>query len=68
MWEADNSFTLKLGHAPGVKVFFNGESIDVASGAAQDVNTIVFKEGVIIKVRNYAKSSSCSVRLSKEYC
>jgi cytoskeletal protein RodZ len=44
MWEADNSFTLKVGYAPGVKVFFNGESIDVVSGAAQDVNTIVLKK------------------------
>jgi hypothetical protein len=26
MWEADNSFTLKVGYAPGVKVFFNGEN------------------------------------------
>ncbi|MDR2251689.1 MAG: DUF4115 domain-containing protein [Endomicrobium sp.] len=44
MWEADNSFTLKLGYAPGVKVFFNGESVDVVSGTVQDINTIVLKK------------------------
>jgi hypothetical protein len=44
MWEANNSFTLKLGYAPGVKVFFNGESVDVVSGAVQDVNTIILKK------------------------
>jgi len=44
MWEANNSFTLKLGYAPGVKVFFNGESVDVVSGAVQDVNTIILNK------------------------
>ncbi|MDR1434388.1 helix-turn-helix domain-containing protein [Candidatus Endomicrobiellum devescovinae] len=44
MWEVNNSFTLKLGYAPGVKVFFNGESVDVVSGAVQDVNTIILKK------------------------
>ncbi|MDR0800494.1 MAG: DUF4115 domain-containing protein [Endomicrobium sp.] len=42
-WEADKSFTLKVGYAPGVKVFFNGEQVDVISGSAQDVNTVVLE-------------------------
>jgi hypothetical protein len=44
IWEADKSFTLKLGYVPGVKVFFNGEPVDVISGAVQDVNTVVLKK------------------------
>ncbi|MDR2437414.1 MAG: DUF4115 domain-containing protein [Endomicrobium sp.] len=43
-WEADNIFTLKVGYASGVEVFFNGEFIDVVSGSVQDVNTIVLKK------------------------
>jgi cytoskeletal protein RodZ len=42
-WEADKLFTLKVGYAPGVKVFFNGQSVDIVSGSVQDVNTIVLK-------------------------
>jgi cytoskeletal protein RodZ len=44
IWEADKSFTLKLGYVPGVKVFFNGEPVDVISGAVQDVNTVVLNK------------------------
>ncbi|MDR1474782.1 MAG: DUF4115 domain-containing protein [Endomicrobium sp.] len=46
-WEADKSFMLKLGYAPGVKVFFNGEDVDVVSGAVQDINTVVLKKNDI---------------------
>ena len=42
-WEADKFFTLKVGYAPGVKVFFNGEQVDVISGSVQDVNTVVLE-------------------------
>jgi cytoskeletal protein RodZ len=42
-WEADKCFELKIGYAPGVKVFFNGEQIDVVSGAVRDVNTIILE-------------------------
>jgi cytoskeletal protein RodZ len=41
--EADKSFTLKIGYAPGVKVLFNGDQIDVLSGSVQNVNTVVLK-------------------------
>jgi cytoskeletal protein RodZ len=44
VWEADKLFTLKVGYAPGVKVLFNGEAIDVVSGSVQDVNTVVLKK------------------------
>ncbi|MDR1086651.1 MAG: DUF4115 domain-containing protein [Endomicrobium sp.] len=47
IWEADKSFTLKLGYAPGVKVFFNDEDVDVVSGAVQDINTVVLKKNDI---------------------
>lgn len=43
-WEADESFTLTVGYAPGVNVFFNGDKVDVLRGAVQDVNTIVLKK------------------------
>ncbi|MCA6085159.1 helix-turn-helix domain-containing protein [Candidatus Endomicrobiellum agilis] len=43
-WEADKSFTLKVGYAPGVKVFFNGEQVDVVSGSVQDVNTVILEK------------------------
>jgi cytoskeletal protein RodZ len=42
-WEADKCFDLKIGYAPGVKVFFNGEQIDVVSGAVRDVNTVILE-------------------------
>jgi cytoskeletal protein RodZ len=42
-WEADKSFTLKIGYVPGVKVIFNGDKVDVLTGAVRDVNTIVLK-------------------------
>jgi cytoskeletal protein RodZ len=44
IWEADNLFILKVGYASGIKVFFNGEPIDVLSGSVQGVNTIVLKK------------------------
>jgi cytoskeletal protein RodZ len=50
IWEADKSFMLKLGYAPGVKVFFNGEDVDVMSGAIQDINTVVLKKKNDIRV------------------
>ncbi|MCA6070938.1 MAG: DUF4115 domain-containing protein [Endomicrobium sp.] len=43
-WEADKSFTLKIGYAPGVKVLFNGDKVDALTGAVRDVNTIVLKK------------------------
>ncbi|MDR3256734.1 MAG: DUF4115 domain-containing protein [Endomicrobium sp.] len=43
-WKANKSFTLKTGYAPGLKVFFNGNQVDIVSGAVQDVNTIVLKK------------------------
>lgn len=42
-WEADKSFTLKIGYVPGVKVLFNGDKVDVLTGSVRDVNTIVLK-------------------------
>jgi cytoskeletal protein RodZ len=42
-WEADKCFELKIGYAPGVKIFFNGEQIDVVSGAVRDVNTVILE-------------------------
>lgn len=42
-WEADKRFELKIGYAPGVKVFFNGEQIDVVSGAVRDVNKVILE-------------------------
>jgi cytoskeletal protein RodZ len=44
VWEADKLFTLRVGYAPGVKVFFNGEVVDIISGSVQDVNTVVLKK------------------------
>jgi cytoskeletal protein RodZ len=43
VWEADKSFTLKVGYAPGLKVFFNGQEIDIVKNAVQDVNTVVLE-------------------------
>jgi cytoskeletal protein RodZ len=43
IWRANESFRLKTGYASGIKVFFNGQEIDVAKNAVQDVNTIVLK-------------------------
>ncbi|MDR3274849.1 MAG: DUF4115 domain-containing protein [Endomicrobium sp.] len=40
-WEADKIFILKIGYAPGIKVFFNDKQVDVVSNAKQDVNTII---------------------------
>jgi cytoskeletal protein RodZ len=42
-WEADKCFELKIGYVPGVKIFFNGEQIDVVSGAVRDVNTVILE-------------------------
>jgi cytoskeletal protein RodZ len=43
VWKADKSFTLKMGYAPGLKVFFNGQEVDIVKNAVQDVNTVVLK-------------------------
>jgi cytoskeletal protein RodZ len=43
-WEAEKSFALKIGYVPGIKVFFNGEQIDVLSGSVKNVNTIVLNK------------------------
>jgi hypothetical protein len=42
-WETDKCFELKIGYAPGVKIFFNGEQVDVVSGAVRDVNTVILE-------------------------
>ncbi len=42
-WEADKCFELKIGYVPGVKIFFNGEQVDVVSGAIRDVNTVILE-------------------------
>jgi cytoskeletal protein RodZ len=43
VWKADKNFRLKMGYAPGLKVFFNGQEIDVVKNAVQDVNTIILE-------------------------
>jgi len=43
-WTADNLFNLRIGYAPGVRVYFNGSLVDVTKGAIQDVNTVVLKK------------------------
>jgi cytoskeletal protein RodZ len=43
IWEADKFFTLKIGYAPGIKVFFNDNQVDVVASAVQDVNTVILK-------------------------
>lgn len=43
-WDTVNkSFKLKIGYVPGIKVFFNGNLVNVLVGAVQNVNTIVLK-------------------------
>jgi cytoskeletal protein RodZ len=42
-WETDKCFKLKIGYAPGVKIFFNGEQVDVVSRAVRDVNTVILE-------------------------
>lgn len=42
-WKADTAFVLKVGYTPGIKVLFNGESVDIVKGSIQDVNTVVLK-------------------------
>jgi cytoskeletal protein RodZ len=42
-WEADECFELKIGYVPGVKIFFNGEQVDIVSGAVRSVNTIILE-------------------------
>ncbi|MDR0800369.1 MAG: DUF4115 domain-containing protein, partial [Endomicrobium sp.] len=44
LWEADKYFELKIGYAPGVKVFFNGKQVDVVSEAVRDVNTVILEK------------------------
>jgi cytoskeletal protein RodZ len=44
-WESNEFFTLRVGYAPGVKVFFNGNQVDVITGAVQDVNTVILRKG-----------------------
>jgi cytoskeletal protein RodZ len=39
-FKADKEFYLRIGYTPGIKVFFNGEPIDVISGSVQDVNSV----------------------------
>jgi cytoskeletal protein RodZ len=48
-WEAYELFTLKVGYAPGIKVFFNAEAVDIMSGAVQDVSTVILKKKQNIK-------------------
>ncbi|AKL97955.1 helix-turn-helix domain-containing protein [Endomicrobium proavitum] len=43
---ADDSFVLRIGYTPGVRVFFNGQEIDVKTGSIQDVKTVVLKKRV----------------------
>jgi hypothetical protein len=43
-WDTNTIFTLKIGYAPGIKVFFNGKPIDVVSTAVDDVNTVILKK------------------------
>ncbi|MDR3125114.1 MAG: DUF4115 domain-containing protein [Endomicrobium sp.] len=43
VWDANKKFMLKMGYAPGLKVFFNGQEVDVAKNSVQDVNTIVLE-------------------------
>ncbi len=40
-WEAKEKFNIKVGYVRGVEVKFNGEVIDLLSGARYDVNEIV---------------------------
>jgi cytoskeletal protein RodZ len=44
VWKADKSFTLKIGYAPGLKVFFNGQEVDIIKNAVKDVNTIILEQ------------------------
>lgn len=43
-WQADDTFTLRIGYTPGIKVFFNNNPVDVRSGSVQDVNTITLRK------------------------
>lgn len=43
VWDADKSFTLKAGYASGIRVFFNGQEVDITKNAVQDVNTIILE-------------------------
>ncbi|MDR1522418.1 MAG: DUF4115 domain-containing protein [Endomicrobium sp.] len=43
VWKADKSFILKVGYAPGLRVFFNGKEVDITKNAVQDVNTIILE-------------------------
>jgi cytoskeleton protein RodZ len=42
-WSADNELGLVVGYVPGLRVQLNGKSIDITSGAKQDVNELHFK-------------------------
>ncbi len=42
-WQSDDSFTVRIGYTPGIKMSFNGETVDVIKGSVQDVNTVVLK-------------------------
>jgi cytoskeletal protein RodZ len=43
VWDANKKFMLKIGYAPGLKVFFNSQEVDVVKNSVQDVNTIVLE-------------------------
>lgn len=43
VWDANKKFMLKMGYAPGLKVFFNGQEVDVVKNSVQDVNAIVLE-------------------------
>jgi cytoskeletal protein RodZ len=43
VWDANKKFMLKMGYAPGLKVFFNGQEVNVVKNSVQDVNTIILE-------------------------
>jgi cytoskeletal protein RodZ len=43
VWATNKKFTLKIGYAPGLKVFFNGQEVDVVKNSVQGVNTVVLE-------------------------
>ena len=49
-WDAKEGFYISLGYVPGVKVFVNGQPVDVSLGAKHDVNSLTLTKSDLEKI------------------
>jgi transcriptional regulator with XRE-family HTH domain len=51
-FKTDDAFAVKVGYVPGIKVYFNGQQVNMTVGAIKDVNKIILKKGQKLPVLN----------------